>query len=150
MRLTVLYTCRYKAPGVMKTEDGGCDAVELYTLSQDDVLSSSSLRQNPDPIERRQSECQDFLRHAHRIVCKLLAHLDKHLGLAPSTLEELNPLDKPSATSVRMLLTRPDPTVDDRRVALGSHTDISTITMLFNVIGGLQILPAESENIHSN
>jgi isopenicillin N synthase-like dioxygenase len=134
----------------MKTEDGGRDAVELYTLSQDDVLGSSSLRGNPAPIERRRSECQDFLRHAHGIVCELLAHLDKHLGLAPGTLEALNPLDKPSATSVRMLLTRPDPTVDDRRVALGGHTDIGTITMLFNVIGGLQILPAGRENVHSN
>jgi len=84
------------------------------------------------------------------VICDLLAHLDRNLHLVPGTLAALNPLDKTSATSVRMLLTSPDPTVSSRRIAFGGHTDIGTITMLFNVVGGLQILPVGSENIHSN
>ncbi|TGO46467.1 hypothetical protein BCON_0323g00130 [Botryotinia convoluta] len=70
-------------------------------------------------------------------------------GLAPGTLSALSPLEKPSATSLRLLMARPQP-LNDKIISLGGHTDIGTIAMLFHVLGGFQVLPAGSENINSN
>jgi isopenicillin N synthase-like dioxygenase len=35
----------------------------------------------------------------------------------------------------------PPQPVDDRRTALGQHTDFGSVTVLFNRLGGLQVLP---------
>ena len=35
--------------------------------------------------------------------------------------------------------------MDDRRVALGEHTDFGSVTVLFNRLGGLQVLPPGRE-----
>ena len=122
----------------------------LYTLSRDDTLGLCSTREDPALFKNHRKELQDFFLNAHKVMAELLAHLDKHLGLASGTLASLSPLDKPSATALRMLLSLPQPSVDDSHINLGGHTDIGTLSMLFNVVGGLQILPAGSENVNSN
>lgn len=72
------------------------------------------------------------------------------MGLATGTLTSLNPLDVPSHTGIRLLHSLPPPKLSENTINLGGHTDIGTITMLFNILGGLQVLPAGSENINSN
>lgn len=122
----------------------------LYTLSRDDTLGLCSTREDPDLFKFHRKELQDFFLNAHEVIVELLAHLDKHLGLAPGTLASLSPQDKPSATALRMLMSVLQPSVDSSHINLGGHTDIGTLSMLFNVVGGIQILPAGSENVNSN
>ncbi|TGO74409.1 hypothetical protein BELL_0285g00060 [Botrytis elliptica] len=50
----------------------------------------------------------------------------------------LNTLDKESDISLH------------HQITLGGHTDIGTIMMLFNIAGGLQILPSSAENCNEN
>ncbi|TVY88041.1 Oxidoreductase [Lachnellula willkommii] len=143
----------YKPPGTLKTENGKFDAVEVYTLNQDDALGTClTPHPNPSPFEAHQKDLEGFFHDAHQVLCDIFLHLDKHLALAPGTLASLCPMDKPSATALRLLLTRPaaDPVAESQRIAFGGHTDVGLITMLFNVVGGLQILPAGSENIAAN
>ncbi|KAF4626294.1 hypothetical protein G7Y89_g11868 [Cudoniella acicularis] len=140
----------YKATGKLKTDDGKRDIMEMYTIGQDDILGTGARRENPEPIEACREDCQDFFRQAHKALCVVYSHLDKKLALAPNTLAALSPLDKPSDTSLRLLMSRPQPVIESDRVTLTGHTDIGTITMLFHVTGGLQILPAGCENISSN
>lgn len=45
-----------------------------------------------------------------------------------------------SGDQVRFVKAPPQP-VDDRRTALGEHTDFGSVTVLFNRLGGLQVLP---------
>ncbi|TVY15591.1 Oxidoreductase vrtI [Lachnellula arida] len=143
----------YKPPGTLKTENGKFDAVEVYTLNQDDALGTCPTpHPNPSPFEAHQKDLEGFFHNAHQVLCDIFSHLDKHLALAPGTLASLCPMDKPSATALRLLLTRPvtDPVAESQRIAFGGHTDVGLITMLFNVVGGLQILPAGIENIAAN
>ncbi|KAI9658397.1 MAG: hypothetical protein M1821_002530 [Bathelium mastoideum] len=140
----------YKRTGKLKTDDGKLDAIEMYNISQDDMLSNGNPRQNPEPLELQRTECREFFHHAHAAIRLIFSHLDKQLGLAEGTLASLTPLDKPSERSLRLLLAHPQNNADERRISLGGHTDIGVITLLFNVAGGLQILPAGSENVHSN
>lgn len=122
----------------------------MYTLSRDDILGMRSSRQDPELFKIRRKQCQEFYLHAHGVFDKLLIHLDKHLGLASGTLSSLAPLDQPSHTTTRLLEARPQPGLVDSRINFPGHTDVGTITMLFHVVGGLQILPFGKEPTESN
>jgi isopenicillin N synthase-like dioxygenase len=143
----------YKCAGRLRTDDGKVDAMEMYTIGQDDIIGNSPPRPNPEPIKARRKDCQQFLQHAYAAITVILSQLDKQLGLPAGTLAALSPLDKPSDTSLRLLLSHPQSVVEDdcsHHITLGGYTDIGTITLLFHVAGGLQILPAGSENVHAN
>ncbi|PQE14364.1 oxidoreductase 2OG-Fe(II) oxygenase family protein [Rutstroemia sp. NJR-2017a BBW] len=141
---------RYKQPGTLKTENGKFDAIEVYTLNQDDVLGfEPNPHDNPPPLVENKASLQSFFHHAHSSICTIFSHLDNHLGLPPGTLASTCPLNKHSATALRMLLTRSQPTIN-HRIAFAGHTDVGLITMLFNIIGGLQILPSSAENKNEN
>ncbi|KAF4628719.1 hypothetical protein G7Y89_g9434 [Cudoniella acicularis] len=138
---------------MLKTDGDKVDSTELYNLFQDDVfeLGKESTNRNLEPIENIHKECQSFFLHAHKEITEILTHLNKYLGLTPGTLASLYPLDKPSATSVRMLCAHPYPqTSIDDNITFPGHANISFITALFNIAGGLQILPAGCENVNSN
>jgi len=75
--------------------------------------------------------------------------LDEHLRLPKGTLASLQRLDRESGSTLRMLRYPPQPE-GDRRTAFLGHTDIGTITILFNVLGGLQILPPGMEATEEN
>lgn len=101
-------------------------------------------------IENNRTLVTSYIRHAYSTVALILSHIEKHLHLSPGTLASLQPQTKRSFTSLR-LLRYPPQAADDRRTSLLGHTDIGTITILFNVLGGLQILtpdadPAVEEN----
>lgn len=49
-----------------------------------------------------------------------------------------------------MLRSQSEPSSEGDSINLGGHTDIGSITLLFNVVGGLQILPADRENKRGN
>lgn len=126
------------------------DAMEMYTLGQDDIMGNVVPRQNPQPVETNREKCRTFFRNAHAVMDVLLGALDRQLDLVPGMLEGLCSLDNPSDTSLRLLLSHPQTIVDENRIILGGHTDIGVATLLFHVAGGLQILPAGRKNVHEN
>ena len=148
--IILLIECSYKAPGLFKLEDGNPDGIEVYSVSQDDILGTSPApRSTPDIILQNRNALQDFCKHAFAIIRRLLTHLDKHLGLQPETLASFSPQDKPSGSPARLLKCSP-PTEGSPRTNMVAHTDIGSITMLCNIVGGLQILPAGLESKDEN
>ncbi|KAL8658847.1 MAG: hypothetical protein Q9226_000737 [Calogaya cf. arnoldii] len=131
----------YKSVGDMKLEDGSPDRMAFYNLSQDDILGNTPSRPAPAIVETHRPKFRAFFQHAHLILSRLLSHLDALLGLEDGTLSSLSPLDKASGTSLRLLKALPSASDTKPRTDLVGHTDLGSITMLFNVIGGLQILP---------
>lgn len=81
-----------------------------------------------------------FMESAHHIVYLVLDLLNEHLKLPSGTLAKLHRLEANSGDQIRFLKAPPQP-MDDRRTALGEHTDFGSVTVLFNKLGGLQILP---------
>ncbi|GLA06205.1 hypothetical protein AnigIFM60653_006731 [Aspergillus niger] len=122
----------YKRMGALKTDDGKLDHMHLYSITR--TISWG------------------FIRHASSALDVILTILDKQLGLERDTLSKLSPLDHESETSVRLLCSPPHTFGDAEhdRISLGGHTDIGTLTLLFHVIGGLQILPTGLENNMEN
>ena len=115
--------------------------MEFYNLGQDDILGTSAPRKVVQIVEDNRTTFQDFFYHAYEILCHLLAHFDKHLGLQCGTLASFSLRDKPSGMSLRLLKTLPQK-FGNHRTNLVGHTDLSSMTMLFSIVGGLQILPA--------
>lgn len=83
---------------------------------------------------------KSYMTHSHAIVTLLLRHLNTRLQLPSSTLESLHRLSAVSGDQVRWVHAPPQP-MDDRKTALGEHTDFGSVTVLFNRLGGLQVLP---------
>lgn len=80
------------------------------------------------------------MQSSHGIITLILEHLNTHLDLPPHTLANLHRLDQSSGDQVRLIKAPPQP-IDDRQLTLGEHTDFGSITLLFNRLGGLQVLP---------
>ena len=80
---------------------------------------------------------------SHALVTLILAHLNAHLHLPPGLLQSLHRQSAVSGDQVRLIKSPPQPP-SDLRTALGKHTDFGSITILFNRLGGLQILPPPS------
>lgn len=81
-----------------------------------------------------------FMRGSHDIVTLILNILNDKLALPDGTLANLHRYQAISGDQVRFVKAPPQP-VDDRRTALGQHTDFGSVTVLFNRLGGLQVLP---------
>lgn len=83
------------------------------------------------------------MRTSHSLVLLILRHLEQHLHLPAETLTSLHRQMEVSGDQVRFVKSPPQPP-SDQRTALGKHTDFGSITILFNRLGGLQILPPPS------
>jgi len=77
---------------------------------------------------------------SHDIVSLILQVLNDKLALPKDTLANLHRRQAISGDQVRFIKAPPQP-MDDRRTALGQHTDFGSVTVLFNRLGGLQVLP---------
>jgi isopenicillin N synthase-like dioxygenase len=66
--------------------------------------------------------------------------LNDHLVLPEGTLQNMHRIKGRSGDQIRFIKAPPQPK-DDRRTALGEHTDFGSVTVLFNRLGGLQVLP---------
>ena len=77
---------------------------------------------------------------SHAIVTLILEILNNQLSLPKGTLPNLHRRQAVSGDQVRFVKAPPQP-ADDRRTALGQHTDFGSLTVLFNRVGGLQVLP---------
>ena len=83
-------------------------------------------------------------------MCNLIfSHLDAQLEYRVGTLASLHQSSQPSRTTVR-LMRYPPQAAGDQQTSLYAHTDNGSVTVLFNVIGGLQILPPDLDNEESN
>jgi isopenicillin N synthase-like dioxygenase len=131
---------RYKALGYMKTETNQPDRCEFFMLSQDELTGLAPAPQYPQPIATKLAAFESYLAHARPIVEMICRVLATSLDLPPSTfLERQSPTSK-SGTLIRLIKYPACASEADRRTSLVNHTDMGTITLLADVLGGLQIL----------
>lgn len=121
-------------------KQGNLDRNEFYNVSKDDILEQGTRWPAPTVLDEERALFRSFMQHAHRIVTLVLELLNDHLQLPPGTLQSMHRIEGSSGDQVRMIKAPPQP-ADDRRTALGEHTDFGSVTVLFNRLGGLQVLP---------
>lgn len=121
---------------------GTRDRNEFYNVSKDDVLGQVERLPAPEVLQKESNRelLRSFVRRSHAIINLLLSIINTHLGLPANRLPSLHRLRGISGDQVRWVHSPPQP-MDDRKLALGEHTDFGSMTVLFNRLGGLQILP---------
>ncbi|KAJ5690370.1 hypothetical protein N7462_004762 [Penicillium macrosclerotiorum] len=131
----------YKGQGVAVVDkQGNLDRNEFYNISKDDIMGITDTLPAPEILHENRSTTKSFMRGSHEIVILILKILNNKLNLREGTLQSLHRLQGISGDQVRFIKAPPQP-VDDRRTALGQHTDFGSVTVLFNRLGGLQVLP---------
>ncbi|KAI7222686.1 Clavaminate synthase-like protein [Hortaea werneckii] len=137
----------YKGLGAGVIDSKGTrDRNEFYNVSKDDLLGIGEPLPAPAVLKQVESRklLESYMRRSHAIVSLILSLLSGKLGLPAGTLESLHRLDAVSGDQVRWVRSPPQ-VMDDRQMSLGEHTDFGSITILFNRLGGLQVLPPGSE-----
>jgi isopenicillin N synthase-like dioxygenase len=112
-------------------------------VSKDDILGLSEPLPAPGLLSPHRGLLKSFMQHSHALVNLLLSLLNDRLDLPYDQLPSLHRLASVSGDQVRWVHAPPQPT-DDRKTALGQHTDFGSVTILFNRLGGLQVLPPNS------
>ena len=148
----------YKRSGAMFVDDKGTkDHSEFFNVSKDQVLGLSShqpeneLDLNPQVVLDRFSELKTFMTACHKVTYTIVQSLGKSLDLPTGLLESLHELNSPSVDQARVTCApsiRPAETI-----TLGEHTDFGSVTVLFNQLGGLQVLAPNRrdwEYVHPN
>ncbi|MCJ1471416.1 hypothetical protein MMC13_000055 [Lambiella insularis] len=134
-----ILTSSYKGLGVSKVDDkGNPDRCEFWGISKDSIMGVSTSFSAPDVLMSHRLLLQSFVKHSHAICTRILSHLESHLHLPPGKLSSLHRLHHPSADQARLLKMPPQPE-GDRRTSLLAHTDFGSVTLLWNILGGLQI-----------
>ncbi|KAI7529475.1 Clavaminate synthase-like protein [Hortaea werneckii] len=137
----------YKGLGAGVIDSQGTrDRNEFYNVSKDDLLGIGDPLPAPNVLKQVDSRklLESYMRRSHAIVSLILSLLDGKLGLRKGTLENLHRLDAVSGDQVRWVHSPPQ-VMDDKQMSLGEHTDFGSITILFNRLGGLQVLPPGSD-----
>ncbi|KAE8132414.1 oxidoreductase [Aspergillus pseudotamarii] len=145
---------RYKSIGTTKTAPGQFDHIYVYSVAQDDMLQNACAEPqlpHPETITRKTAQTRDFISCSHAVLDRVLASLETGLGIAPGTVSAMCPPTERSGTLVRLIWTPPSAQQPDYcQISFGGHTDMGIMTLLFNVAGGLQVLPPGAANVHEN
>jgi isopenicillin N synthase-like dioxygenase len=113
---------------------------QLSQVSKDDILGISNPLPAPEILHKNRAKLASFMQGSHAIVTLILNTLNDQLALPKETLSNLHRQQAVSGNQVRFVKAPPQP-ADDRRTAMGQHTDFGSVTVLFNRLGGLQVLP---------
>lgn len=135
-----LTTNSFKPRGLAKTETDEPDRFEWFNVGQDGLLGNSSLQPLPDLVLSHLPLFTSFLKHGQSIISTINTILATQLGMPSDTFASLQSPAKPSGTVVRLIKAYASPEHEDLRTSMIHHTDFGTITLLANVLGGLQIL----------
>lgn len=137
----------YKMSGSNYIDDKGTpDNMEFYNVSKDDVMRIGKYKDSPldhpETIKRRRAELEKYMMACHEVTLVILRVLGEQLGLDPETLPNMHKLREQSVDQARVTFASP---CDADRIAFGEHTDFGSVTVLFNKLGGLQVINPNSK-----
>jgi isopenicillin N synthase-like dioxygenase len=140
----------FKPRGVAKTETNEPDRFEWFNLGQDGLLGNAHLQPVPPLVHSHLPLFKSFLNDGQEIATIVNTVLATQLSLPSDTFTSLQRIEKPSGTVVRLIKADASPQADHLRTSMIHHTDFGTITLLANVVGGLQILARDKAPTDEN
>ncbi|BFZ60224.1 hypothetical protein YB2330_001250 [Saitoella coloradoensis] len=139
----------YKKSGAYFVDkQGSPDRTEFLNISKDNVFCLGTVsREEPRAVEGHRQSVKTFMEGCHSVAREVLKVLSQQLQLKGNYLLDLHKFDEASGDQVRLTHSLA-PAEDDNSSApnVGAHTDFGSVTVLFNRLGGLQVLtPKASE-----
>lgn len=140
---TTGYYFGYKPTGSQYVDaNGKPDSQEYYNISKDDLLGvSRDKRGHPTVIYEQWRNLEEFATSSHNVATTILRGLGQSLGLDPELLPSLHKIDRASGDHARITWT--PATAEKDEITFGGHTDFGSVTLLFNQLGGLQVIQPE-------
>ncbi|KAK2603884.1 hypothetical protein QQS21_003919 [Conoideocrella luteorostrata] len=132
----------FKPRGSSVTETRQQDRYEMLNIAQDGLMGVTDLQPLPDILLDKRRLLTSYMKHGHVIITAICRTLSDQLKIPTETFADLHPANKSSGTTIRMIKAFACTKAEERRTSMIHHTDFGTITLLANVIGGLQVLPA--------
>ncbi|KAF2807213.1 putative 2OG-Fe(II) oxygenase family oxidoreductase [Mytilinidion resinicola] len=127
---------------------GKQDGFEIYLIPTNGLLSLDALYplQCPGALHNKLSLITYVAEKAHHIGNVILAKLSSMLQpQLPIALQEHHRYGQPSTSALGLLKYPPTSRTEDHRLGQIAHTDVGSITVLFNRLGGLQVLEESGE-----
>jgi len=113
-------------------------------IAKDDILGISAPLPAPALLHEHRPLLKSYIEQSHAVVTLILNLLARRLQVPAGSLASKHKLHAVSGDQVRFVHAPPQP-ADDRRTALGEHTDFGSVTILHNRLGGLQVRPPGGE-----
>ncbi|TFK67499.1 Clavaminate synthase-like protein [Pluteus cervinus] len=146
----------YKAPGANAIDASGTlDTIELINISKDDVLSypTPTNRTYPTTVNARMGNTLlPFVQKSVQVNNTILEVFNDKLGLPKGALLARHHDGERSGSEARVIrnlkrgvLVKADEEKRNARLAMGSHTDFGSLSILHNRLGGLQVLAPGSD-----
>ena len=104
-------------------------------------MGTTPLQHLPPQVHQHLQLFKSFLKNGQSIIATISSTIATQLSLPPDTFTSLQEPTKPSGTVIRVIKAFAVPEEETPRTSMIHHTDFGTITLLANVVGGLQILP---------
>ncbi|KAE8409305.1 oxidoreductase [Aspergillus pseudonomiae] len=133
----------YKGLGVMKTESGAPDRCEFWTISQDDILGTTAPEQPmPSCLSTQRGLFKAYLFYGRSVIEHIFHALATQLRLPDDAFTQFHDPAQESGTILRLMRYAPGTQDEEDQMQTGllAHTDFGSITLLVNVLGGLQVL----------
>ncbi|KAK8042247.1 oxidoreductase [Apiospora rasikravindrae] len=130
----------FKPRGQAKIETNEPDRFEWFNLGQDSIMGTETTQSIPPLVQTHMSLFASFLEHGQSILATINTTLATQLALPPDAFTCLQKPTRPSGTVVRIIKAFASERDEDVRTSMIHHTDFGTVTLLANVIGGLQVL----------
>ncbi|KAH8812916.1 oxidoreductase [Xylogone sp. PMI_703] len=136
----------YKSLGQSAMDKKGTpDETEFLNISKDDIfVKKTGTITGPDILQQHFDLFQQYMQEAHSVLSTILKALANQLNLPEQKLASLHRIAEPSGDQVRITYAPPSPAnseEDEQKRKLGEHTDFGSLSLLFNRLGGLQVLP---------
>lgn len=109
-------------------------------MGQDGLMGTVDLQPLPDFVAERIEYFKKFLNYGQDIAATINKTLARQLSLPEETFAATQRPTEESGTVIRLIKAFASPEADDLRTSMAHHTDFGTITLLANVLGGLQVL----------
>ncbi|KAL6704643.1 hypothetical protein ACN47E_008040 [Coniothyrium glycines] len=115
---------------------------ETYNMPAKELMADPPAQVLPPWLATHEATFQSALQHASEVAATLLRIFERDLGLRAGALQELHDITQPSGTFLRLLRYPGKPAerahLDDE-LTFPAHKDYSTVSLLFNWLGGLQV-----------
>ncbi|KAI0348237.1 Clavaminate synthase-like protein [Trametopsis cervina] len=135
----------YKARGTIATDKNGTkDNVEFLNIAQDDAVSWPSVTRQtyPRTVEAHMEDIvRPFVRKSMEVNHTFLRFFERKLHLPEGGLLVRHDERKLNGGEARCIRTPPRQT----STGVGAHTDFGSLAIVHNRLGGLQVMPPDSD-----
>jgi isopenicillin N synthase-like dioxygenase len=138
----------YKKLGYTTLSEGVRDRCEVFSLGQEEL--SNPRATIPPHIRDRSKVFNSYVQYAQTIIKTICRVLDVGFQLPEGSFWKKHCPDQESFTMFRLIRLPPCDAEEHKRASMVTHTDFGTITLLVNILGGLQVLEPGQKDVNEN